>query len=243
MRQERKKKEQEEEAWAVYENQVPVNYQTGDGIGRLASSMFTAEGRKEKELESQDIREQDLQELMQNSSYGEELTQYNHEKSKINQDIKVRTASYNAELEEMKCQLQSSTETIHPSKYKKGPSQITDVRQNMFKAMSTESKVERDKKDLSSSNYLNIQAGTQSSESRGAGVTGSSLGFGIGQAGFQSTSTKVPVPAHSSLDQSRVGNSQFKYHNTYKDPNLSYNHSQSYLGFQEGYNTAHHNIS
>jgi len=50
VRQERKKKEQEEEAWAVYENQVPVNYQTGDGIGRLASSMFTAEGRKEKEL-------------------------------------------------------------------------------------------------------------------------------------------------------------------------------------------------
>jgi len=106
--------------------------------------------------------------------------------------------------------------------------------------MSTESKVERDKKDLSSSNYLNIQAGTQSSESRGAGVTGSSLGFGIGQAGFQSTSTKVPVPAHSSLDQSRVGNSQFKYQNTYKDPNLSYNHSQSYLGFQENYNNVHH---
>ena len=47
----------------------------------------------------------------------------------------------------------------------------------MFKVMSTESKVERDKKDLSSSNYLNI---TQHAESRGAGVTGSSLGFGIG---------------------------------------------------------------
>ena len=107
----------------------------------------------------------------------------------------------------------------------------------MFKVMSTDSKVERDKKDLSSSNYLNI---TQNSERNGGGVTGSSLGFGIGQAGFQSTSTKVPVPAHSSLDQSRVGNSQFKYHNTYKDPNLSYNHSQSYLGFQESYNNVHH---
>jgi hypothetical protein len=70
----------------------------------------------------------------------------------------------------------------------------------------------------------------QSAESRGAGITGSSLGFGIGQAGFQSTSTKVPVPAHS----------QFKYQNTYKDPNLSYNHSQSYLGFQESYNNVHH---
>ena len=102
MRQERKKKEQEEEAWAVYENQVPVDYQTGDGIGRLASSMFTAEGRKEKELESEDIRGQDLHELMRNSSYDDELTQYNKEKRKINQDIKVKTDSYNAELEEMK---------------------------------------------------------------------------------------------------------------------------------------------
>lgn len=161
----------------MYENQVPVNYQTGDGIGRLASSMFTAEGRKEKELESQDIRSQDLKELMLNSSYDDELTQYNKEKRKINQDIKVKTDSYNAELEEMKYQLQSNTETIHPSKYKKGTSQITDVRQNMFKVMSTDSKVERDKKDLSSSNYLNI---SQNSESRGVGVTGSSLGFGIG---------------------------------------------------------------
>ena len=51
----------------------------------------------------------------------------------------------------------------------------------MFKTLKSDSKIERDKKDLSSSNYI-----PQKVEYRGSGVTGSSLGYGVGQVGYHS---------------------------------------------------------
>jgi hypothetical protein len=154
------------------------------------------------------------------------------------QEISEKDLQYHRELEEMKRKLLESNETMHPSKFKAGgvsspwekqSTKPNDVRSNMLsRVMKPDVKTERDKKDLSSSNYMNL---SQHAEARAKGAVGSSLGYGAGLPSYQDTLSK-PTSANQ-YGGSRLGSSQFSLSGNVKDPSLSYGGSQSYVNFQQ----------
>ena len=94
--------------------------------------------------------------------------------------------------------------------------------------MKPDVKTERDKKDLSSSNYMNL---SQHAEARSKGAVGSSLGYGAGLPSYQDTSSKLA--STNQYGNGRIGGSQFSLSGNVKDPSLSYGGSQSYVSFQQ----------
>jgi hypothetical protein len=205
-----------------------ISYTVGDGIGQLASSMFTESGRSQQQKESEQIRYNPMDKVRKSAhgAYGEhELATNDYEKQMRQNKLEIceKDQQYHKELEEMKRKLLESNDTIHPSKFK------ADVRSNMLsRVMKPDVKTERDKKDLSSSNYMNL---SQHAEARSKGTVGSSLGYGAGLPSYQDTSSK-PTPSNQ-YGSGRIGGSQFPLSSNVKDPSLSYSGSQSFVNFQQ----------
>lgn len=212
-------------------NKIP--YTVGDGIGQLASSMFTESGRSQQQKESEQIRYNPMDKVRKSAheTYGEyELATNDYEKQMRQNKLEIseKDQQYHRELEEMKRKLLESNDTIHPSKFS-SMTQHKDVRSNMLsRVMKPDVKTERDKKDLSSSNYMNL---SQHAEARSKGTVGSSLGYGAGLPSYQDTSSK-PTPTNQYAG-GRIGGGQFQLSSNVKDPSLSYSGSQSYVNFQQ----------
>ena len=189
---ERAERKKREEAQRLGEVTTSYNdtYNAGDGLGALAATYFSEAGKEEAERESRRLQEEPWaaveQKIHEPPGARDDQSQeagLSKEESNIyappvtqqwlkQEERKHQQLQYSRQMEQCKAELLREPgvmDTVHPSKFKNQPAEahkITSVRHNMF--MDTAS-----------------MAAFQEPSTQG--VTGSSLGYGVGQPTYNFT--------------------------------------------------------